>query len=227
MVSPRLHHDIERRVRAEHSLDNDQHRSSSPVPAALRYHRRREGESDRAVTAPAPGGRVSRGSAPRPRLMISRSSSPASARGFITGGATEASSPPRQADHAKPNHQRKITAGEQSSSPYPMPKSRAPEDANVGKVERPRSSEDRLSGAGAAAGGREKGDPRRVPMTITTTTTTGDHGEDGAERVEGSREEQVSTPTSELGTPKKLLELIEDRDRAVHLCLQVRALWLR
>lgn len=223
MVSPRLHHDIERRVRAEHSLDNDQHRSSS-VPAALRRYHRREGESGRAVTAPAPGGRDSRGSAPRPQLMIARSSSPPSAMGFITG-ATRASSPPRQTDQAKQN-QREKNAGEQSSSPYLMPKSRDTEDANIGK-ERPLSSEDRLSGADAAA---EERDPRWIPRTTTTTTkmttAAGDYGEDAAEKVdERSGEQQVRTPTSDLGTPKKLLELIEDRDRAVHLCLQVCGLW--
>lgn len=40
------------------------------------------------------------------------------------------------------------------------------------------------------------------------------------EKVEWSRK-QAAVPTSRLGMPGKLMELIEDRDRAVHLCLQV------
>lgn len=34
--------------------------------------------------------------------------------------------------------------------------------------------------------------------------------------------EEAMRPGSEFGVPGKLMELIEDRDRAVHLCLQVR-----
>ncbi|CAN0287016.1 unnamed protein product [Pylaiella littoralis] len=216
MVSPRLHHDIERRVRAEHSLDNENRRSSS-VPAALRYHRGDE------VTAPAPGGRSSRGSAPRARLItrtthigIAHSSSPASAGSFFVRGelcnSAKASSPQHQTDQQRQNQQQENAAGR--SSPYPMPKSRATEDAKIGNIERPFSGEDGLSGADTAG----EGDSLRC----SPKTTTGGGDEDDTEKAERSRRKRGSTPTSDLGTPKKLLELIEDRDRAVHLCLQYR-----
>lgn len=96
-----------------------------------------------------------------------------------------------------------------------MPKSRATEDAKVGNIERPFSGEDGLSGADTAG----EGDSLRC----SPKTTTGGGDEDDTEKAERSRRKRGSTPTSDLGTPKKLLELIEDRDRAVHLCLQVCA----
>lgn len=221
MVAPRLHHDMERRVRAEHSLDN-KNRSLS-VPAALRYHHRREEGSDRAVTAPAPGNRSGRGSTLRARLVsrpthveMAHSSSTASAGGFVGGGEhcnwETTSSPPRHTDQAQ-KHERKKNEGEQSS-PYPMLRSRGTEGASVGNAERPLSSEGGLSGAGTAGEYSLRCSPK------STTTAGGTDHDAAAEETERFRE-HVSTPTSDLGTPKKLLELIEDRDRAVHLCLQV------
>lgn len=41
------------------------------------------------------------------------------------------------------------------------------------------------------------------------------------EDIESSRERSIA-PSSGLGMPGKLMELVEDRDRAVQLCLQVR-----
>lgn len=37
----------------------------------------------------------------------------------------------------------------------------------------------------------------------------------------GARREPATLPTLDFGMPEKFIELIEDRDRAVHLCLQV------
>lgn len=80
---------------------------------------------------------------------------------------------------------------------------RAPPAASVLDAEAPLTSEDSLSGTGAGDISL-KGGPA---MTA------------GAPDKAGCRE-KVGTLTSEFGAPK-LMELMEERDRAVHLCLQV------
>lgn len=189
MVSSRLQHDIDRRVRAAYSLDldrglcGDTHRSSS-IPAALCHHGRQE-YNNRAVTAPA--GYRGRGyAAARARLMsptkhirAARSVSPA-----MQGGQDERM---------------------RECSPLII-ESRASTAASALRIEAPLSiSEDTLSGTGA-------GDTSLKGSPVMKAGVPGDAGP----------REKAGTPTSDFGTPK-LMELMEERDRAVHLCLQVLA----
>jgi len=192
MVSPRLQHDMERRVRAAYSLDHDRgfsdaHRSSS-VPAALRYHRREE--SGRAVTAPA-GYRSSQGVTARSRLMLPTKN--------IRMARSE--SPTRRIDQPW-NKLGKC-------SPCLTPKSRAVDAANFVDTEAPLTTccENSLKDGSCA-------DDHSLPCSPITAA--------GSPQQKAGSREQAGTPTSAFGTPK-LMELMEDRDRAVHLCLQVLA----
>lgn len=193
MVSPRLQHDIDRRVRAAYSLDQDRglcddtHRTPS-VPGALRHHRREE--SHRAVTAPA-GYRGRRGSTARARLILL-------AKHVRT--ARSESPPPMQCGRERRTGQRiPSTTGPRASAA-----------ASVLDAEAPLPSEDSSSGIGT-------GDQSEQGSPLLTA--------DVREKA-GSREKEGAV-TSDFGTPK-LMELMEERDRAVHLCLQVPpvcALW--
>lgn len=187
MISPRLQHDIDRRVRAAYSLDldrglcGDAHRSSS-VPAALR-HNRREGPN-RAVTAPA-GHRGRRGSTTRARLI-----SPAKQV------RTARSEPPPPIQDGK--EERTGERGPSRAAP------RAQTAASVLDVEAPLTSEDSFCGIGA--GGKSlQGSP------VMTAEDVRDQA--------GPREKEGAV-ASDFGA-QKLMELMEERDRAVYLCLQV------
>lgn len=184
MVSPRLQHDIDRRIRAAYSLDIDRglrgDRSSS-VPAALRPHRSQE--PNRAVTAPA-GYRGRRGSTARTRLILhdkhvrtARSVSPL------------------------PMHCRQEEGTRERSPSLTEPA------ASVLDVEVPLTSEDSLSGTG--------------PGDESMRGSSGMTADDVPEKA-GPRDKE-GTVASDFGAPK-LMELMEERDRAVHLCLQVPAL---
>lgn len=182
MVSPRLQHDIDRRIRAAYSLDvdrglrGDTHRSSS-VPAALRHHRGQE--PNRAMTAPA-GYRGRRGSTARPRLI------------FLDKHVRTARSV------SPPSKQRRHVERPRARSPLitePV--------ASVLGDEVPLTSEDGSSGTGAED--ESVGGPGMA-----------------ADEKAGSGDKE-GTVASDFGAPK-LMELMEERDRAVHLCLQVPAL---
>lgn len=81
---------------------------------------------------------------------------------------------------------------------------RGPTEASALDVEAPLTSDDSLSGTGA--GGTP---PRGSPVMA------GDLPEKA-----GSRDNE-GTVTPAFGAPR-VMELMEERDRAVHLCLQVR-----
>lgn len=188
-------HDIERRVRAAYSLDHDRgfsdvHRSSSSVPAALRYHRREE--SGRAATAPA-GYRSNQGSTARSRLMLPTKNI----------RVARSASPTRQIDQARHNLEQR--------NPHLTPKARAAEAGNVVDTEAPLTT--------CCENGLEDGSDAEDPPLICSPITAAADSPQQQQKT-GFRQ-HPETPTSAFGTPK-VMELMEDRDRAVHLCLQVR-----
>ncbi|CAN0239542.1 unnamed protein product, partial [Ectocarpus sp. 8 AP-2014] len=218
-VSPRLHHDIERRLRGAYSRDlenrihHNNRSSSAPAGSLPNYHRN---EAGRATTAPSATG-YGRSTA-RPRLMsstkhirVARSQSPSS---VPPPGSSFAGS-----DCRKPCYQRPVDQDQQVDQAgrcelreenLPPTTSRAvgasttvPFSVNV---ETPLAGESSLSDA----------DERLNLSTPSPATAAAEE-----EHALLSRE-RAGTPVSEMGTPKKLLELIEDRDRALHLCLQYR-----
>lgn len=216
-VSPRLHYDIERRLRGAYSRDLDKgiyhNNRSSSVPAALpNYHRN---EAGRATIAPSATG-YGRSTA-RPRLMsstkhirVARSQSPSSV------------SPPGNSlsgsDGRKPGYQRPVDQEQQVDQADRCDRReqhlRPTTPRTVGasttvpirvNVETPLAGESSLSDA-----------DERLNLSTPSPAAAAD---DVANAL--LSRERAGTPASEMGTPKKLLELIEDRDRALHLCLQV------
>ncbi|CAM9304225.1 unnamed protein product [Ectocarpus sp. 4 AP-2014] len=219
-VSPRLHYDIERRLRGAYSRDlennihHNNHSSSVPAGSIPNYHRN---EAGRATTAPSATG-YGRSTA-RPRLMsstkqirVAHSQSPSS---VPPAGSSFAGS-----DNRKPCYQRPVDQDQQ----------------HVDQAGRCEQREQHL----LPTTSRAVGASTTVPLSVNVETPLAGEGSlsDADDRLNLSTpspamaadedanallsRERAGTPASEMGTPKKLLELIEDRDRALHLCLQYR-----
>lgn len=215
-VSPRLHYDIERRLRGPFSRDLDKgihhNNRSSSVPAAASLPNYYRNEAGRATTAPSATGNGR--SAARPRLMsstkhirVARSQSPS--RVPPTGNSFSGSDCRKPRPVSQEQHVGQSDRCEQREQIRPPTTSRAvgasttvPLSVNV---ETPLAGESILSDA-----------DERLNLSTPSPAIAAD--EDSHALL--SRE-RAGTPASEMGTPKKLLELIEDRDRALHLCLQV------
>lgn len=113
-------------------------------------------------------------------------------------------SPTRQVDQARHNLEKR--------SPNVASESRATEAGNPVDTEAPLTcSENGLEDASDAE------DPSLTCSPMTAAADSPQQNDAGSRQPPG-------TPTSGFGTPK-LMELMEDRDRAVHLCLQVLASW--
>lgn len=216
MVSPRLHRDMERRVRAAYSVDLDRHRCSSVPTGSIRYHCR--DETDRGATAPAAGYRGYRASALGPRLMsrtkhirTARSEPPPSSTKRYVVGAEDRDRPGAsnrcsvgQAKQADRTGQKGDTRRQRALPPPTISSTAGAAGLSLGgTVEALLSSEE-----GFCSPGGNSTRPSSMPTA------------DDAGKTDWSRG-RTQTMTSELDSPKKLMQVMEERDRAIHVCLQV------
>ncbi|CAM9099172.1 unnamed protein product, partial [Scytosiphon promiscuus] len=220
MVSPRLHRDMNRRVRAAYSVDVDKHRCSSVPTASIRYQC--SDQMDTADATRSSGFRGYRASAIRSRLMsptkhirVARSEPPPSSAGRYLAEVEDRSHPRReassrcavgQAKHDDPKGQRGDLIKQRALAPPTVSStiglSGPPLEVNV---KAPLSVEDGFLSAAENS-------------TQSSPTTTAE----GAGKVGLSRGQTEAPIILELQSPKKLMQVMEERDRAIHVCLQYR-----
>lgn len=215
MASPDLRDAMERRTRAAYALKGsaafaDTSKSPLSVPAAIGCQTH-DFDNLRAKFATNSVGRTRVGlMLPTKNIRMTRSASPGNMRGDLSGVAyvsytnTDEEEDRTQAHDAldrgmpsaTPNMSPTLAQKPRTAPQVPSTPCYAQHDIEV--------SEDSLSGAGVDEHLRPAG-----PMAADRSTF-------------GSSQEQIDAVSpSTLRMQEKLMELIEDRDRAVHLCLQV------